>query len=343
MLSNKLTFSLASLVVLLAFAVVATTVVAAPGGPTVTITEYSGLDDPNAAASATNVAHVQERDDFRVKITFGEAVTGFDDNGDVEVLASVSPSVLYTADVPVDETDVTELIPVTTPATDIGKVWVLVIDISNNTDYTYSSLRVRVPADMAQANDDATGNQQGTNTFNPPKGTPYTIDAALDATTLTAADLTDGKLIEAAVFNVKFTASGATGAIALPVAQIQILDKDEMDVSAEYDTLTNPIFTNGVATVSFDVATGTTPTSPVTIRVNPNYAAGTAATVPTATSPAAKPTVDISLVMGSLDETAMTFKVRFTFSTKTTMTASDIVVQNGSYGCHENGGSICIH
>ena len=66
MLSNKLTFSLTSLVFLLMFAFVATSVIAATGGPTVTIT-----DAGTATAAST-------RDAFMLKFTFSEGVTGFD-------------------------------------------------------------------------------------------------------------------------------------------------------------------------------------------------------------------------------------------------------------------------
>ena len=84
-------------------------------------------------------------------------------------------------------------------------------------------------------------------------------------------------------------------------------------------------FANGVAPL--EITVGAAAIGPIVIGVNPNYAAGGTIQVPPAKSPAAKPTVDISLVADSLDETAMTFKVRFTFSTATALTPADIVVQ----------------
>ena len=74
-MSNRLTFSLASLILIFALAFVATPAMAATGGPTVTLTEYSGPEDPAAAADPTsNAPHEQERGDFRVKLTFSHSV-----------------------------------------------------------------------------------------------------------------------------------------------------------------------------------------------------------------------------------------------------------------------------
>ena len=73
-MSNRLTFSLASLILIFAFAFVATPVMAASGGPTVTFVEYSGVEDPSLAAG-TQEMHAQARSDFRVKLTFSHPVT----------------------------------------------------------------------------------------------------------------------------------------------------------------------------------------------------------------------------------------------------------------------------
>ena len=73
-MSNRLTFSLASLVLIFSLAFATTSVMAATGGPTVTFEEYSGVDDPAADPSGQD-AHTQARDDFRVKITFNHPVS----------------------------------------------------------------------------------------------------------------------------------------------------------------------------------------------------------------------------------------------------------------------------
>ena len=74
-MSNRLTFSLASLIVIFALAFAATPVMAQNAVP-VRITEYAG---PNTVNDTTANAeqHVQARDDFRVVIAFDHAVSGF--------------------------------------------------------------------------------------------------------------------------------------------------------------------------------------------------------------------------------------------------------------------------
>ena len=71
-MSNRLTFSLASLIVIFALAFAATPVMAQ--GPTVSRVEaYSGPENP-AANPVGQPAHTQTRNDFRVKIIFSEDV-----------------------------------------------------------------------------------------------------------------------------------------------------------------------------------------------------------------------------------------------------------------------------
>ena len=76
-MSNRLTFSLASLTLIFALTFVAMPAMAADGGPTPTITEYSGANDPNVAPHATNnPPHEQEPSDFRLLVTFDVMVEG---------------------------------------------------------------------------------------------------------------------------------------------------------------------------------------------------------------------------------------------------------------------------
>ena len=71
---SKLTFSLASLIVIFALAFVATPVMAqTQNSPTVRITEYAGPDTVNDTATDPTM-HVQERGDFRVVLTFNHPV-----------------------------------------------------------------------------------------------------------------------------------------------------------------------------------------------------------------------------------------------------------------------------
>ena len=75
-MSNRLTFSLASLIVIFALAFAATPVMA-QNSPTVTITEYAGPDTVNDTATDPTM-HVQARDDFRVVITFTHPVNALE-------------------------------------------------------------------------------------------------------------------------------------------------------------------------------------------------------------------------------------------------------------------------
>ena len=73
-MSNRLTFSLASLIVIFALGIAATPVMAAPGGPTVTFSEYSGVENVGADPTTQTAMHTQARDDFRVLLTFSAPV-----------------------------------------------------------------------------------------------------------------------------------------------------------------------------------------------------------------------------------------------------------------------------
>ena len=73
---SKLTFSLASLIVIFALAFAVTPVMAETDGPTVRIEKYVGPADPATAADPTsNAPYVATRADFRVKLTFTHPVT----------------------------------------------------------------------------------------------------------------------------------------------------------------------------------------------------------------------------------------------------------------------------
>ena len=78
-MSNRLTFSLASLFLIFAMAFVPTAVMAAAGGPTVTLAEYAGPENADQAADpSSNAPHEQARDDFRVKLTFSHSVAALE-------------------------------------------------------------------------------------------------------------------------------------------------------------------------------------------------------------------------------------------------------------------------
>ena len=82
-LSNRLTFSLASLVLIFALAFAATPALAETGGPAVTVTEYSGVETP-ADAPSNQQSHTQERSDFRVRLAFNSPVSTTPTTSDIQ-------------------------------------------------------------------------------------------------------------------------------------------------------------------------------------------------------------------------------------------------------------------
>ena len=330
-LSNRLTFSLASLFLIFALAFVATPVTAEPGGPTVSITEYSGVEDPNAAPTG-QAMHEQTRDDFRVKVEFSVPVTGTVDTSNVIVSGAAS---LTSALTPYSS-GVT--ITAATGATDAGKVWYVAINIeTGDTNFAHSVLTVNIAEDAVTGN--VPGNQlksqAKSQTFQTlPKSIDWGVTPALDAATFKTADDIDGDNFKAgtadnAGFTVNFTFSPGTIADGLPsltAARIQVKDNAGDDVPTSGTNYVTPAVGSAVGSVypvtfSFTGAVA----HPVTIGVNPNWAGnGATVQVPAAGAPSktpVNPVVDISL-FGAIDETAKTFEVKFTFEKATVDTAT---------------------
>ena len=335
-MSNRLTFSLASLILIMALGLVfaPTAVMAASGGPTVSITEYSGPNDPNTPAdAATNPPHVQERNDFRVKIEFNVAVTGWDNTDVVVSGASSLTSALtsYTSGV---------TITAATGAADVGKVWYAAIDIAtNDANYAHSVLTVNIGEDAVDGNvpGNQLGNQARSQTFQTlPKSTDWNVTPALDASTYDADDDIDGDNFAAGSggttddtgFTVNFTFSPGTLTAGVPTLDattaayaIQVKDEDG-DVVPTSGTNNVTVTVGTVVGTIYPVEftfTGDVP-HPVIIGVNPNWAgSGATVQVPAASDPPppdktpVDPVVDISPV-GTVNEAAMTFEVKFTFA-----------------------------
>ena len=294
-MSNRLTFSLASLIVLIfALAFAAAPVMAE--APTVTITEDTRSD------------YVQTRSDFRVKIAFSAVVTGFTAD-DVTVSGATSSTAGFTT-----YTDVT--FTAGTGTGEAGKVWYLsTLDIgTNNADHTHSVVRVSIPAGAATAG--GVGNVAASKNFTSlPTVIAGTLTLSLDETTLNdnSADLdvVDGKLQSQATFSVKFTSDLATAPASLLRSAILIngdkanpgTDVNGVDVADTSD----PAFdsTTKVATIQFQV--GPTAITPVRIGLNPNYAKATEITVPQL------PKVTLTQ-QGDVDTTDKEFAVRLTFT-----------------------------
>ena len=346
MLSNKLTFSLASLVLILAFALVAMPVMAATDGPSVSISKYTASD------------YTPSRNDIRVKVTIsgGGGVSVIGDSA-----AATADSSLSATDFTVQRaemigaasgeavTDLTlsyiddedKLVAVADGNTTPSKMFVLSIDLTAaDIGHESSVLVVSLEADVANGVGlGLSGHGKGNMASNTlalsgndvPSHLDWTITASLVPDSLKG--VKDGKLltedpgadpaVEAATFMVDFTYTGGTPGttVNLPSAQIQVLDAEGEDVKSSFTLTpagTDYMLTGGKATVTFTV--GDADVDPVTIGVNPNYAAANAITVPssmTITTPDMNrnpPSVAISVVPGTLDTVAKTFDVRYEFT-----------------------------
>ena len=334
-MSNRLTFSLTSLILIFALAFVAMPAMADHGGPTVTITPYTGK---NLATPA--VDHVQTRSDFRVKVEFSHLITGFDTT-DVTLQTAESRTSLLSP--------VTGGTPVTilsaaspgsgaggVPATELtaNKVYVLILDLQD-ADYAAGYMAVSIAKDMvtgAEAAVNGIGNETGSyDTDSLPKANAWTLTPVLDEDSVkqladgeTGDDFDDaGKILTSASFTVEFTASGGpAGEIypVIPANQIQIKDSNGMNVSATATPAGSYVADKLEVTIaSFSAVTD----APIFVGVNPNWAGTAGAAVripkaepePTPDPTVVHPTVDISLV--GVDETAETFEVKFTFAQAT--------------------------
>ena len=324
---NRLTFSLASLTLIFALVFIAMPVMAAPGGPTVSITEYSGKDD--YTTTATQPDHVQERTDFRLKVEFSIPVDGWDAtditvSGAASLTSSLTP---YTSDVTV--------IPATDAhaggAADVGKVYYVAINITTSDgNYEHSVISASIAADAVNGNipTNRLGNEAKTQNFTSlPGATRYSITAKIDPAdkvTLVASGDDKGKLTAADTFNVLFEYSGATGAYPteIPTAQIQIKDKDGKDIANATTGVTattaGSIASGNVSTAGLTVGAANV-AAPIQVGVNPNWA-GSASTfvwipmAPGAPDPTITTQPTAEIVISLYHATTRIFRIDVTFT-----------------------------
>ena len=334
-MSNRLTFSLASLILIFAFVFVAMPVMAADDGPTPTITEYSGLDDPNTAAGPANAVHVQERTDFRLLVTFDALVTGAITDSNLTVTTAEAIGKATTTET---TTGIGSVVAITEGA-DANKSYMVPVNLDTlDADYSQGYVSFILNADVVAGNQaghstDTIQNQKsdpfvlttdGTSANGTlPKHTDWTITPSLDAATYKTADDIDGKNFKAgadpAGFTVNFRLNPRSSTQTQPTltaGQIRIKDSKDMDVTTTGANSVS-VTVGSLVGVVYPVAlefTGEVP-HPITFGVNPNWAAGTTLQVPAAGDPdpdSVDPTVDIALV--GIDETAETFEIKFTFA-----------------------------
>ena len=314
----KMTFSLASLVLIFAFAFVATSAVAETGGLKPAITLYDGPAD--AAADAED--HVQTREAYWLEVRFDNPVTVLDAADDFEVNKADSINDAFT---PITGS----LLVNSFDADEVGKVFILQINLAD-TSYEAGYVSVVLLEDAATGNSGANNKLTRRGEFTNsslPKNNDWTFTPALDATN--APKIEDKKLPVNDEFAVKFTLSGGT--VGFPSSsdiddQIQVKDADGMDITSFFNSINAASLVGTSTIVTFTVGSAAVDT-PVHIGINPNWAAGTTLQVPAAATETSAveeiaPTVDISLI-GTPDETASTFQVRFTFEEATNLGANE--------------------
>ena len=328
-MSNRLTFSLASLILIFAFGLVAMPVMAADDGPSVSITAYSGKLDPNDATSAD---YTPSRTDFRLKVEFNKLVTGTIAAGNFTISTAAAAGEAATSN-PGDGSTIPTVTEVTTGA-GAGKVWVVTLSLDAiDANYSEGYLLVTLAEDVVTGNaiGDSTfgnGNQQGTYTnTNLLKNNDWTFTPELDASD--AVDITDDKLDANGTFTVKYTLTGGT--VAFPSdsnigTYTQVKNDDGDIINTSFTSINAAALVGNTTVVTFTVG-DTAVDTPIHIGINPNWAPGTTLRIPAAapvtptTPDPIDPTVDISLV-GMINETAKTFEVRFTFA-EAAVTGSD--------------------
>ena len=299
-MSNRLTFSLASLILIFAMVFVPTAVMAADGGPTVAIS-----DAGTATAPST-------RSQFSLKFVFTSSVTGFTDNGDATFQLYDKDDVLIGTATNISPTAVA------------GKPteYTATIDVSSTTGDPVG-FRVTVPADAATGNTRANslGNQLVTKDFDlPPEVTAgsFTFTVAAAATQDASTDGVDY------VLTLTYKDGATPPAAATPNPEP---DNDDLTFNPSYlgpamlgtATLTEDGTTNGLYTVALVHPTGA---PDVTIGVRPTYFKGiTSVIVPPAEDLSVPPTA--KAVVSGLNRAERTFRITVTFSGHKNMAGAD--------------------
>ena len=311
---------------------------AADGGPTPTIAEYSGAENPNAAAHATtNPPHKQERSDFRLLVTFDALVEAdLDASGfTVSVAEGIGKATATTT-----ASGITNVNAITLGA-NAGKAYMVTVNLTTTAAaghtadaYSFGYISFVVIADQV----DGTQAGHSTNglgnvrsaafevTTRLPKANDWTVTPTIDASD--EPEITAGKLVASTdtvtnTFKVDFTLSGGTGNIPElenNATQLKLKDSAGMDITAGI-AVGSPARSGLVASVTYTVSTTAAdiPALPIFVGVNPNWANGPMLQIPAAGDPPKKevaPTVDIAL-FGVVNETAKTFEVKFTFEKAT--------------------------
>ena len=269
-MSNRLTFSLASLILIFALALVAMPVIAATDGATVSIAAYTGKVDGSGAPAADDatgaVDYMATRANFIATVTLSKPAA----------LTTTHVTVRKSAGANEVATEITGSTVAQFPGSTNQRKWTVQIDMAD-TAYAMTRLVVSIAEDaFTDLTADPKGNQASTGgTFTDlPKANDWTITASLGTD---APEIADDKFTVPATgsntFTVLLTSSGGT--LVPPtftdLSQIQIKDKDGADVT--FPTTPAPVTVGLVTTVTFTINTGETAVAtPIFVGVNPNWA-----------------------------------------------------------------------
>ena len=309
MSSLKMTFSLASLVLIFALAFIAMPAMAADGGPTVSIIPYSGKVNPNDATSA---AYKATREDFKVRITFSHGVADLAAN-DVDYQAGNAAGFVGTA------ATAESIVKV---ANSDNKVFVATFMLDASSFNAATEVGVDIEANAVTGNtlDNRLGNQPGNARFTLP---PVLGDLKVKVSDPEEVADTPG------AFTVKFTFGDGknTGdsqvTTEFTAAHILITDKDDATVTDGPRASTETDMT-GIYTATIQLKFGV---DSVTVGASPGYATqdGASVTLPPPADESVTATAEVTI--SSLDETERTFRLMVTFADGKNMAGADAPVK----------------
>ena len=289
-MSNRLTFSLASLILIFAFAFVAMPAMAADGGPTVTIT-----DNGTTASPSTRSA-------FKLKFTFSHSVTGFDDADDATFQLYDADEVLIGSPSNVGSP---------TPVTNSTKEYTAQIDVSGSSDQNPVGFIVKVLADKATGNTlgNDRGNQPKTQKFDLPP-TVTTGSMALKITEATTQSSTTGTDYLLTLTYTPATGSGDPSTDPTPADIIVTPSYLRASVLSATD-ITDNTNDDGIFTVALVAPTGA---PEATIGIRKTYIKGVKSVYLPPRAAVTQEPPSVAIAISGLDRTLRQFRVEVTLT-----------------------------
>ena len=296
---SKLTFSLASLVLIFALAFAAMPAMAVDGGPTVTIEAYSGKTDPNDATSA---AYAATRADFKVKLTFSHGVEAPQSS---EITFQAGNADGFVGSVGTAGT--------VTPVTNSdNKVFVTTLDLSTGNRDAATEVAVDITADAV------TGNTLDNRLGNQPDSARLTLPPILGAVEVTVGGPAEVKDAQGVAIPGRYTVTFTFGAGAdadnpatsFDAAHITFMPENSASVESG-PTQSTATDKGGTYTAEIQLTFGAASTR---VGVSSGYAKmkGAAQTLPPPADLSTPATAEA--VISGLDQAERTFRITVTFS-----------------------------